>query len=94
MQTAKNKMVLLICLLIFLSVILAYAISGRVTSFYSQTNPFNITWDDDAEDSNVTYYIIVPSGGYVQNMTITIEGLYKNLTAGTNPFGEPIYGYG
>ena len=58
----------ILCLLLIGVVI---GVSGQLSSFYGQTNPFNITFESGV---NQTIYLEIPRYAYVENITINLTG--------------------
>lgn len=61
---------------LFINAMLAIAASGTVSSFYGQTNPFNISLIGGI---NNTYYLPIPRYAYVENLTSSLT-LFGNGT--------------
>ena len=59
-------------LLLFINALLVIGVMVTVDSFYEQTNPFNDTFESGI---NNTYYIPIPLYAYVNNITISIDGV-------------------
>jgi len=55
--------------LIFVGIVMG--VSGQVSSFYGETNPFNITF---VGEDNQTIYLEIPRYAYVENITINLTG--------------------
>jgi len=64
------KKSLLVGIVFFVFVSFVFAITGEVTSFDSQTNPFNITFNGN---ENHTYYLDIPRYAFVENVSLRLE---------------------
>jgi len=64
----KGKTILTaICVLLILTLL---ATADQIGSFYTQSNPFNISVDGQ---SNETYYLTIPTFSYITNATISLQ---------------------
>ena len=79
-----NKLFIYSILILVLSS-LCFAVTGQVTSFNGQTNPFNITF---IENQNQSFILPIPSYAYVNNVSFKITGIpfinTNNQTVFTN----------
>lgn len=55
---------------------LAFAITSQVTSFYGQSNPFNITFTGN---QNQSFILPIPQYGYVRNVSLKFQNFSKQL---------------
>ena len=66
-----------------------YAITGSVTNFEGQDNPFNITLDGE---NNETYFLQIPLHAYINNLTLNLTGCHPFFETQTVFPNEDVYG--
>lgn len=85
-----------LCIMLLSLIPLVYGVTGTVSSFTDQTNPFNIKF---VNASNYTYFLNFPTYSYTQNVTLNISNIngLSSIFVGQypdyDPFGDLYMGF-
>ena len=77
----KKSYILTIVAAFLLIIPICLGVTGTVSSFYGQSNPFNVTF---IANNNVNYYLSIPSYVYSNNITFTINKIPYRIQNDSN----------
>lgn len=73
----KSAKLVILLMVLFINTYLVLGFTGTVSSFYGQSNPFNITFSGN---ENNTQYLSIPQYSYINNVTFTSQLIEGNIT--------------
>ena len=81
---AKVKGLIPLFLIVIGLISIVYSVTLSTDTFFEQTNPYNITFDQ-ADGGNQTDYLVIDKNSYVRNVSVQITGnrFVINYSGGT-----------